>query len=860
VHSLTIEGWIYLQDLNTIATLVDYSQPHGYTGTHISVNTTGSVAVRPGALYANLRDVNVGDHLLTTSDNVLTTNQWNHIALTYDQPTGVARLLVNGEVVALRDYPQIQLQTSLPLYLGYRPPGSVDYFGAPPFFGKMDEFSLYGRALAVAEVGAIFKAGANGKCFAPAIATSSLPEGQVGTAYSTELAAELGLAPYTYTLSAGSLPAGLSISTNGIIDGIPTAVGTSTFTIRVTDASGAFGSKDLTITVPTCVPLPESIVSWWPGNTNAHDVIGTNDIALHLGDIAPGKVGNAFVFDGLSSYGVTAASPSLNVSSFSMEAWINPSDVSVARPILEFSEKNGNAGVHFWLGVSGFAVQTPGALYANLRDAQLGFHLISTGPGVLAANQWTHAVLTFDQPSGHATIYVNGLAVVTTELGSFIPQTSFPLYLGIRPSTSRDYFGQPPFAGMLDEVTLYSRSLDAAEVAALFSAGAAGKCLDVPNIVVTNLNAVLGVAYSTQISARLGTAPYTFALAEGNLPSGLSLSTNGLLSGIPSAFGEFHFTVRATDTLNKTAFRELSFEVPNFAPTASSLVSWWPANGNGKDIADTNDLTLTGVAFASGESGSAFQFNGTTSYAVAAPAPSLNVSSLTLELWIYPADTNVRSPILEFSSPAGPLGVHLWLAVSSNGSPSPGALFVDFRDTLGGDHIMSSGASALRPNDWNHIAVTYDQPSGVASLFINGVSILTKTLGFFTPNTTLPLYFGARPLGNQFYDGTPPFAGRMDEISLYNRALSPAQIASIFNAGIAGKSPMTLWARDAGGSINLSWLSLATNSVLETSLELSTNGWQILLATPTLFRGDTRLRVTQPVTNTIQYFRLRTGN
>jgi carboxypeptidase C (cathepsin A) len=116
-------------------------------------------------------------------------------------------------------------------------------------------------------------------------------------------------------------------------------------------------------------------------------------------------------------------------------------------------------------------------------------------------------------------------------------------------------------------------------------------------------------------------------------------------------------------------------------------------------------------------------------------------------------------------------------------------------------------------------------------------------------------------LTNQFYDGTPPFAGRMDEISLYNRALSPAQVASVFQAAVAGKSPMTLWARDGGGdSVSLSWLALATNVVLETNSELSTNGWTLLPATPTSFRGDTRLRVNQPITNGIQFFRLRHEN
>ncbi len=173
----------------------------------------------------------------------------------------------------------------------------------------------------------------------------------------------------------------------------------------------------------------------------------------------------------------------------------------------------------------------------------------------------------------------------------------------------------------------------------------------------------------------------------------------------------------------------------------------------------TNNLTLVDVTYASGEVGTGFQFNGTNSYGLAAAAPSLNVSSLTIELWILPDNVSVRSPLLEYSSPTGPLGVHVWLGLSPNNLSAPGALFVNLRDTLGGDHVMNTGASALSPNSWNHIAFTYDQSAGLGNLYINGSNIVTKTLGFFTPNTSLPLYFGIRPAGNQFYDATPPYAG-----------------------------------------------------------------------------------------------------
>ena len=67
----------------------------------------------------------------------------------------------------------------------------------------------------------------------------SLPGGKVGTGYSQTITATGGTAPYTYTVSNGTLPAGLSINaSNGQISGTPTTVGSSTFAVTATDSTG----------------------------------------------------------------------------------------------------------------------------------------------------------------------------------------------------------------------------------------------------------------------------------------------------------------------------------------------------------------------------------------------------------------------------------------------------------------------------------------------------------------------------------------------------------------------------------------------------------------------------------------------
>jgi hypothetical protein len=92
---------------------------------------------------------------------------------------------------------------------------------------------------------------------APSITTSSLAGGEVGVAYSRTLAATAGTTPYTWSVSAGTLPAGLAVNaSSGVISGTPTASGTSNFTIRVTDAAARTATRALSIVVsPAPIPL-----------------------------------------------------------------------------------------------------------------------------------------------------------------------------------------------------------------------------------------------------------------------------------------------------------------------------------------------------------------------------------------------------------------------------------------------------------------------------------------------------------------------------------------------------------------------------------------------------------------------------
>ncbi|MBI2685966.1 MAG: putative Ig domain-containing protein [Acidobacteria bacterium] len=93
------------------------------------------------------------------------------------------------------------------------------------------------------------------------VTTASLPSGTVGTAYSSSVAATGGVPPLgNWSVSAGSLPAGLSLAAGGSISGTPTSAGTSSFTVRITDSAGTAATRALSITVNLPAVPPVNIL------------------------------------------------------------------------------------------------------------------------------------------------------------------------------------------------------------------------------------------------------------------------------------------------------------------------------------------------------------------------------------------------------------------------------------------------------------------------------------------------------------------------------------------------------------------------------------------------------------------------
>ena len=100
---------------------------------------------------------------------------------------------------------------------------------------------------------------------------SPLTSGTLGTAYSVTLAATGGTSPYTWNVSAGTLPAGLALSAAGVLSGTPTAAGTFNFTAQVTDSASTAATKSFALTISASGPLHHFTWDYVPASANANN-------------------------------------------------------------------------------------------------------------------------------------------------------------------------------------------------------------------------------------------------------------------------------------------------------------------------------------------------------------------------------------------------------------------------------------------------------------------------------------------------------------------------------------------------------------------------------------------------------------
>jgi len=129
--------------------------------------------------------------------------------------------------------------------------------------------------------------------------TTTLPDGTFDQTYNQTLVVSGGTSSYTWSLASGTPPAGLNLGTDGIISGKPTGVGTSNFTVQVTDSLSQTDTQALSLTIVP--PGPPTITT----TTLPNGTVGVAYLQSlqHTGGTAPltwGLAGGTVLPDGLS--------------------------------------------------------------------------------------------------------------------------------------------------------------------------------------------------------------------------------------------------------------------------------------------------------------------------------------------------------------------------------------------------------------------------------------------------------------------------------------------------------------------------------------------------------------------------------
>ena len=359
---------------------------------------------------------------------------------------------------------------------------------------------------------------------------ASLPNGSQSVAYSQTVTASGGTGPYTFAVTSGALPTGLSLNAaSGAVTGTPTGSGVSNFTIQATDTGGNIGSRAYTVNIGTSALTvnPASLPN------------GSQSVAYSQTVTASGGTGS-YTFTVMA--GALPAGLSLNGSSGAITG--TPGGSGPSNFTIRATDTSGNTGSRAYtvnIGTTTLAINAPtlpnasqGSAYSQTVVASGG-----TGPYVLALISGAlPAGLSFNPASGAITGTPTGTGAATftiqaTDVNGNIGNRSYTINVGG------------------NSLTINPATLP---------------------------NAPKGRPYSQILTVVGGTGPFVFILQSGALPPGFSFNaTTGAITGTPTVAAGFSFTFAVHDINGNFGTRSYTLSTlmndPTTDPEVQALVA-----------------------------------------------------------------------------------------------------------------------------------------------------------------------------------------------------------------------------------------------------------------------------------------------
>lgn len=483
-----------------------------------------------------------------------------------------------------------------------------------------------------------------------------------------------------------------------------------------------------------------------------------------------GKNGNAVNLDGVNDY-VNLGNPTLlrMTGSMTISAWVNAASFPGVDSVI-VSKRNS--------GVSGYQLDMTTAQGSRA----IGFKLTNSssvnmaryGATTLQANTWYHLAGVYDASAKTMTVYVNGQldnGVQSGTITSSQKNSTQNVNIGRKPGASGSQF-----AGKLDDARIYSRALTQAEIQAdMNSTLSIPPDTIAPTVSITSPAANATVSGTISVSATaadtVGVAGVQFLLDGVNLgveditaPYAVSWDTP------TSANGSHALSARARDAaLNTTISAVVPVAVSNSA-TSGAVAAYAFSEGSGSIAGDSSGNAHTGTlvngpTWTAGKYGTGLSFDGTNDYATIGDLDMLG--AFTVSLW---------GVVNNLSSTCGSAVMKRY---DYGFEFCSGVMYGQIGNGVGPGWAASTQYSVPQTGVWNYYTLTYD--GATAKLFVNGSQVSSASGTHVTNNNNL--MFGSWDTGSEFYNGM------IDEVRIYNRAITLAEIQTDMNTPISGGSP-----------------------------------------------------------------------
>ncbi len=498
------------------------------------------------------------------------------------------------------------------------------------------------------------------------VQTVSLPAGAVGVPYSRTLQAISGTAPYTWSVSAGALPAGVTLSPGGVLRGTPTTAGTTNFTVTALDAAKPTATAATRVFNLQVFGSPRPSV--WVGNSLNSDVnafsltaSGNASPIATLSGAATGLNGiGALTFDPVGELWVASANNDMleqfapgaagniapsQVVSGPNTGIVTPSGLALgATGRLYVTEAAANTVAIFPAGAAG---NTPPVATISGPDTGLSGPrgVVISGGRIWVANQGNDTITAYPLTAA-------GDAAPAVSIGGAATQLSHPAGLGIGGTGSllvANFFGASvlkfPLAGPFGNVSpkaviggpnaqltlpegvdsdttgnVYAVNQDAGlniytptgttPTAVVSGPGtgirAPGSVAVAPPLNLTTRmlpRAALGRRYAQRLSAILGQAPLRWRRVAGHLPRGLKLARSGNITGVARRAGRFHLTVSVRDSERHA--QTATARVLLVVARAATITGVTPSRGPRRG---GTKVTITGTGFSKSRGATAISF------------------------------------------------------------------------------------------------------------------------------------------------------------------------------------------------------------------------------------------------------------